>query len=250
MPLQERVLLLQKASDNTQLQVVQMELCRRDPVYWFNHFAWTFDPRDGKGDLPFDLYPFQEWFIPLLKKKIDAQADIDIEKSRTMGASWMVMGLFLWYWLFVPGSSFLVGSITQDEVDQNLIDPEDTLFGKIRFLYQYLPPWMKPKEITDKHLVFKNHDNGSSIGGKAPTSNFGRGSRKTAIFFDEVAFWQWGRSAYASASQTTKCRIMCSTPNGKYDPYGERMTNPEAIRYTWPGREELAREKGLHHTKS
>lgn len=246
MNLQERAVLLQKAANSPALQEAHLELCRRDPVYWFDNFAWTFDPRDGKGDLPFNLYEYQKWFIPLLKEKIDAQQDIDIEKSRTMGATWMLMGLFLWYWLFVPGSSFLIGSITEEDVDKNLVDPEDTMFGKIRFMYQYLPLWMKPSGHTDKHLVFKNEDNQSVIVGKAPTANFGRSARKTAILFDEVAFWQWGRPAYASASQTSKCRIMCSTPNGKYNIYGERMTDPNAKRLIWPGRSEMAQQKGIY----
>lgn len=245
MSLAERAALLQKAADNPALQQAHMELCRRDPLYWFNHFAWTFDPRDGKGDLPFNLYPYQEWFIPLLREKIDAQKDIDIEKSRTMGATWMIMGLFLWYWLFIPNSSFLVGSITEDDVDKNLIDPEDTMFGKIRFMFEYLPQWMKPPH-TDKHMGFKNEENQSAIVGKAPTSNFGRSARKTAILFDEVAFWQWGRAAYASASQTTKCRIMCSTPNGKYNIYGERMTATDVKRLIWPGRPEMVKKKAIH----
>src|ERR1044072_7727050 len=101
--IQERGALLQKASGNPALQQALLEACKRDPVFWLNHFAYTFDPRHGKGDMPFNLYDYQEWFIPLLKSKIDAQKDIDIEKSRTMGATWMLMGLFLWYWLFVPG---------------------------------------------------------------------------------------------------------------------------------------------------
>jgi phage terminase large subunit len=245
MDIKQRALLLQKAEGDIELQQYLLRACELDPVYWFNTFAYTFDPRDGKGCMPFNLYPYQEWFIPLMKEKIDAQKDIDIEKSRTMGATWMLMGLFLWYWLFVPGSSFLIGSITQDDVDKNLVDPEDTMFGKIRFMFEYLPPWMRPKH-HDKHLVFKNEVNNNQIVGKAPVANFGRSARKTAILFDEIAFWQWARPAYASASQTTKCRIMCSTPNGKYNIYGEKMTDPSAKRLVWPGRNEMVIAKGIN----
>lgn len=244
--IQERALLIQSAAKDPVKQAHIMELCKRDICFWFNYFAYTLDPRDGKGDLPFNLYPFQEWFLNEMVERIRAQKDIDIEKSRTMGASWMIMGLFLWFWLFEPNSSFLIGSITQDEVDMNMIDPEDTLFGKIRYLYQFLPVWMKPARHTNKHLVFKNEVNGSTILGKAPTSNFGRGSRKTAIFFDELAFWAWARAAYDSASQTTKCRIANSTPNGKYNLYGERLTDPSNIRVTYPGRAEMIKAKGIN----
>lgn len=242
--LQERAELIQSARNNPTKQAALMELCRRDPVFWFNTFGYTLDPRDGKGDLPFNLYPFQEWFVVELVERIRAQKDIDIEKSRTMGVSWMIMGVFLWMWLYEPNFSALIGSITQEDVDKNMIDPEDTLFGKIRYMFQMLPAWMKP-DATDKHLTFKNNRNGNSITGKAPVANFGRGARKTVIFYDELAFWQWARSAYASASQTTKCRITNSTPNGKYNLYGERMTDPDNVRVTWPGRAEMMKEKGL-----
>jgi phage terminase large subunit len=244
--LAERAQLLIDAAKDPLKQAAHIELCKRDPKYFFNNFVYTFDPRDSKGAIPFNLYPFQEWFIDTLREKIDQQTDIDIEKSRTMGASWMLMGLFLWYWLFIPSSSFLIGSITEQDVDMNLVDPEDTLFGKLRFILEYIPPWMAPKDYTDKHLTLKNNENGNVISGKAPTSNFGRGSRKKAILFDEVAFWQWARAAHASASQTTKCRIMNSTSNGKFGVYGEAMTKPGRKRLTWPGREAMAKAKGLH----
>lgn len=244
--LEERAQLLIKAQGDVKLQAALLEMCRREPTYWFNNFAYTFDPRDSKGAIPFNLYPFQEWFIDTLHQKIEEQNDIDIEKSRTMGASWMLMGLFLWYWLFIPSSSFLIGSITEQEVDLNLIDPEDTLFGKLRFMLEYVPKWMMPKVYIDKHLILKNEDNGNAITGKAPTSNFGRGSRKKAILFDEIAFWQWARAAYASASQTTKCRIMNSTSNGKFGVYGEKMTDPKAKRIVWPGRAALVELKGIY----
>jgi phage terminase large subunit len=242
-----RYRLLYEARNNPELQAQCIAASKASIVFWVNHFCYTYDPRDGKGDLPFNLYPFQEWFLEILVEKIRAQKDIDIEKSRTMGVSYLVAYAFQWFWLFEPGSSFLIGSITEQDVDQNMIDPENTLFGKLRYNLEYLPKWMLPaKGYKDNHLILKNLDNGNVIQGKASTPNFGRGARKTAIFFDEIAFWQWGRAAYDSASQTTRCRIMNSTPNGKYDVYGERMTSKDAKRITWPGRAELVKQKGLN----
>jgi hypothetical protein len=40
-----------------------------------------------------------------------------MEKSREMGATYVSLGVILWYWRFVPGSNFLLGSRKQDYVD-------------------------------------------------------------------------------------------------------------------------------------
>ena len=39
--LQNRVILLQKAKENKQLREVEMEMCRRDPMHFFNNYLYT-----------------------------------------------------------------------------------------------------------------------------------------------------------------------------------------------------------------
>ncbi|HRF70809.1 MAG TPA: hypothetical protein PKV66_05205, partial [Candidatus Pelethenecus sp.] len=44
--------------------------------------------------------------------------------------------------------------------------------------------------------------------------DFGRGSRKTAILFDELGSWDYAKDAWESAGDSTSCRIANSTPKG------------------------------------
>ena len=242
--LEERADLIIRARKAPEIIPAALALCKDDPVFWFNNFCYTFDPRLEESTIPFNLYPVQEWFIRVLRRCIDTQRDFGIEKSRDMGVSWMVILLFQWYWLFQPGCTFHVGSITMPDVDNGLVDPDNTLFGKFRFNYELLPTWMKPK-MSYKFLTLQNMENGSNLTGQAPTMTFSRGKRKKAIFFDELPHWQNADAAYQSASQTTNCRIINGTPNGKFNKYGRLMTAEGNRRIIWPGRAALKEAKNI-----
>jgi hypothetical protein len=59
-----------------------------------------------------------------------------------------------------------------------------------------------------------NPDNFNQITGDTMNPEFGRGSRQTAVLFDELGFWEWGKEAWEACSQVTNCRIANSTPHG------------------------------------
>lgn len=239
----DRVHLLQEAEGDVKKQQIHLELCRRDPVYWFNNFAWTFNPKTEEKDFPFILYPFQEWVIQEWADCIERQEDICIEKSREMGASWLIVLLFQWGWLFRDGWHFHCGSRKEDFVDDNTENPS-TLFGKIRYNNRKLPLWMKPK-ITDKKLMFYNHDNGNVITGESSNVSFGRGARYRAILFDELAFWEVAEPAWEGCADTTSCRIALSTPNGESNLYYKIMHNANNEYRPYPNERELMVQKGI-----
>jgi phage terminase large subunit len=243
MDIPKRLEILTDAKKSPNKQLIYKELCRKDPIFFINHFAWTYDPRrldrGERADVPFVLYPYQEDFIRLWQEDIEKGRDFLIEKSRDMGASWMIVTLFAWYWMFVPGANFHIGSRKQEEVDNAQVDPAKTLFGKIRYLLEKMPPWIISKqEYNSKHLALSNLKTGNLISGESANSSFGRGGRYTAMLFDELAFWEFDEAAWAAASQSTRCRIALSTPYGesnKYarlalDPANEKIQHPEAER--------------------
>lgn len=246
MDLRDRASLLIKAHNNKELQAVLMEKCRRDPVFWFNTFAYTFDPRKPNAQLPFNLYPFQEWFVRDIVDAIEQQEDIGVEKSRAMGASWMFMGIFLWAWIYRPGWDIHVGSRREAEVDTVTADPS-TLFGKIRFMMQRLPSWMKPQpgDIELKKLLLRNNRNGNVITGESSNRDFGRGPRKRAVFLDEFASWENADYVYDGLAATTNCRIVNSTPCGESNKYARLMHNPENDYRPYPEEEQCLIDKGL-----
>lgn len=227
MQLVERVHLLQQAQDDSTLQKALMELCRRDPVYWFNTFCWTFDPRksgSGEADMPFNLFPFQEWCIREWYNCIDSQLDFGIEKSRDMGASWMLILLFHYCLLFRPGWNFHVGSRKEDLVDTATLDPS-TLFGKLLYNHTRLPKWMRG-DIARKKLIILNNENGNLLTGESANPAFGRGPRERAILLDELAYWDCADSAWGGCSATTNCRIAVSTPCGESNRFASLMLDP------------------------
>lgn len=233
MNLQDRVLMLRKASEEPRYQELLLEACRRDILFWFESFCWTFDPRRTPSEVPFKLYPFQRWFVKELYQAIADQYDIGIEKSRDMGVSWLVILTFQYCWLFHPGWNFHIGSRKEDEVDKR--GNISTLMEKARFNFNRLPRWMKPKDWNDKtddnFMRLRNPNNGNLITGESACSSFGRGGRYRAMLLDEFAFWPFAEGAWTSASQSTYCRVVNSTPYGSTNLFAKLMKDAEALGY-------------------
>lgn len=247
-PTLARLELLANARNNPSLQQLHKELCSRNITYFINNFVWTYDPRlmaEGKrADVPFILYPYQEFFIQEWMKDIRNGEDFLITKSRDMGATWMIVLLFVWLWMYQPGANFHIGSRKESEVDDAQTDPAKTIFGKIRYVLDKLPPWLcSKKDYTSKLLSITNRNNGNLISGESANSSFGRGGRSTAVLFDELAFWEADEAAWASAGQTTNCRIALSTPYGETNKYGKLALDEKNILIEYPGAAELYKAK-------
>lgn len=198
-------------------------LFRNDPIWAVNTWFWTFDPRNGTGDkthlpkdMPFIFYNYQiQFFSEIIRKILINPGDLLIDKSRDMGATWLVLAAFLWCWICIPNFQVLVGSRKEDLVDNWMIDSH---FGKLRYMLTRLPEFLKPfdfkAKIHDTKLNLYNPSNGSSIQGEATSPNFSRQGRYNVVYFDEFAFWENDKEAWAAASDSSPCRIATSTPNG------------------------------------
>ncbi len=110
--LEWRYKILLKAKEDREYRIAVRELFFRDPLFAFNAFFYTFDPRKRPfHHQPFCTYEFQDETILALVKQINAGEDIVLEKSRDMGCSWMIILVFLWFWLNPSGGAdFLLGS--------------------------------------------------------------------------------------------------------------------------------------------
>lgn len=220
---QRRLKWLLQAQDSPELQQILLAQCRRDIRFWFNHFCWTFDPRKPQPHQPFVLYAFQEEALAEICNAIETGQDLLIEKSRDMGISWLVLLTFQYYWLFRQGANFHLGSRKQEAVDRK--GDISTLFEKLRYNLDWLPGWMKPEGFQgsqhDNLLRILNAANGNIITGESSNENFGRGGRYRAVLFDEFPFWPMQDAAYASAGQSSPCRIVVGTPYGKNNRFAE-----------------------------
>lgn len=199
-------------------------LCQRPDNYvegckfFINNFGWTFDPRPEHAPhhLPFITFGYQDKAIEWIIDHIDNSKDGLIEKSRDMGISWIVfVWVVIWYWLFRDGVNILLGSYKEKLVDDRT---DDSLFGRIDYAINNMPKWLLPAKFNkDKHrtkLKLVNPSNNNLIAGDTMNPDFGRGSRKTAILFDELGSWDYAKDAWESCGDSTSCRIGNSTPKG------------------------------------
>jgi len=107
-------------------------VCKKDIHYWLDNFCWTYDPRKAKSEIPFYAYDFQRPAIDWILEHIALGKDGLIEKSRTMGATWLFVYVFQWLWQFGEGGNdFLIGSQKQDDVDR--IGDMRSIFQKLKY---------------------------------------------------------------------------------------------------------------------
>lgn len=197
------------------------DICSKDILYWFNVFAWTYDPRKNGMEchLPFITYDFQDEYILSLLEAIRKGEDILVEKSRDMGASWCILGVMTWCWLFDDSFQGLVGSRKAEYVDDASIA---SLFGKVDYLLNRMPAWMlgdfNPKKDRIQ-MKLRNPKNGNLIAGETANRDFSRAGRFTCVLLDEFAFWDWGNSVWKATADSTRCRITISTSNGMGNKY-------------------------------
>jgi len=196
---------------------------KEDPVYFVDTFLYTFDPKNEPFHHRFVTFPFQKRLVRDLVKAIMNGDDIFIEKCREMGATYTVLAVLIWMWLWTPAANFLIGSRKEDYVDNRrggvVGNKEESLFGKIDYMMSRLPAFILPTGYNpDRHFNYMslvNPENGNAISGESSNQNFSRGGRQKAIMLDEFAFWDNDTAAWGSTADTTNCRIVLTTPGIK-----------------------------------
>lgn len=224
--MRQRYELYQKMKINQELAITAYALALKDVIYFFKMFLWTHEPRPlylkwyglKNATIPFIPYPIQEEIILELVAAIRSGKDILLDKTREQGATWLVIGVILWFWLQrESGNDFLLGSRKFDNVDKK--GSVDTLFEKFRYMLYYLPSIFLPDGFdANKHDNVGNIRNpftGSFIAGEANNENFSTSGRYRAIFADEFAKWEeTDEKAFTSMGSAALCRIIVSTPFG------------------------------------
>lgn len=200
-----------------------MDVCSRDILFWLNTFGWIFEARvtgvnrREEKCLPFITYEaFQDDAILKLVDALLTGKDIAIRKSRDMGASWMCLSVFMWFWLFDYECTFLCLSAKEEMVDK--AGNPKCLFAKMLYMVERLPGWMKPIYVkTTMHL--ENTDTRSVIDGEATSANSSVSDRRMGMLLDEFAKVDvkengLGGKILRVTADATNCRIFNSTPEG------------------------------------
>ncbi len=228
----KRVVRRSRLEHNEAAQAIALTVCARDIVTWCSDWVWTYDPREVVSTLPFSLFDKQAEFLRWLQEREANDQDGVAEKCRDVGFTWLCCAYAVHGWLFRDGFRVGFGSRKLELVDK-VGDPA-CIFEKMRFLIDNLPHWMKPKEYSLGYCKILNKDNGSSISGEGG-DDIGRGDRASMYFVDEAAFLERSQRVDAALSQTSRCKIWVSTPNGQGNAfYRKRFSgNYEVFTFNW-----------------
>jgi len=250
--------ILQMAGSDPRAASQLRRMCAEDMLLYVNLFCWTYDPRAVVKVTPFITYvEFQDEAMLEVADCIETGHDFTMPKSRDMGASWMGLTVFEWFWHFRNHLSFLLISRNEDYVDKR--GNPKSLFWKIDFLHEHQPRWLLPTgraqgwgDPNRKLLHLRNSDTGSVIDGESTTGDAGRGDRRTAMFIDEHAAFEIsdGFRVLRATRDTTKCRGFNSTPQGANNGFYEVVHNTSArqIRLHWSVHPE--KKRGLYTTEA
>lgn len=225
------------------------DACAADPLFYISGFGYTYDPRRQPfAKLPFILWPIQQWGLGEIIDSV-GKYNLLIDKSRDMGASWLCVLAYEWFWHFRDLQSFLLGSRDVTYVD-SAANPK-SLFWKIDFFHRNLPSWLMPPGFRysehRRKMHIENPANESVIDGETTTKNFGRGDRRTGIMNDEFAADSEGHAVLASTLDTTDSHLFNSTPQGINTAFEDlHKTDIKIFRFHW--REHPMKAKGLYCT--
>lgn len=228
---QERLALWRRLEDDAEDMALALEYGRRDPVYWIEAFASTYDPRLAAFGIspwvPFKLYPKQREFLRWVMERYERGESGTTPKCRGVGVSWVMMGLSAWLLGARPDTSITVGSRTEKMVDDS--GDMDALLPKVSGIIDHLPAFARDfyfagweSSVHHTHKKIAHPSNGSMITGEVG-KNMGRGGRSALYIWDEAAHHDHARKVDRAVSMNTNCLIEVSTPNGTDNPFAQKV---------------------------
>jgi hypothetical protein len=206
-------------------QALEYERCRRDRLWFIARWVsleTKFKIPGADRTVPFTPYPYQVRGIRLYDRARIEGKWIFQDKSRQMGESWLLMALILHGVVFEDQFSALVTHRKEVEVDDGGAgSTTKSLLGRLRFMYESLPPFLRLAPGTDsgaleiKHLLVRNEGRGSYVVGEGSSPNIGRGASFRVWLGDEWAHTEQSESAAASVNEAVDVGILNSTPQGE-----------------------------------
>lgn len=229
--LQYRALVDDQAKRNREHRAAQMFFCRASCLYWINVFVWTYDPRlKNIRSTPMVTYQIQDRFVSWLLTAIANDASGIGEKSREIGASWLLAEIMVWLSIFHNDMTCYMMSMIEDNVDDRTAD---SLLGKCRYILSNLPEWMRGgweerKIGVDTSMQIKIPATGSLIKGILSKSTAGRSGRATIVVADEFAFVEESEKVLRSLMALSNCKTYISTANGMSNAFYRMRSDPRA----------------------
>ncbi len=252
-----RKALRDEAAKHEPIRRALLTACSQSCLFWMNAFGWTYRLRKVEGGMvvpckpseanyPMITWPVQDEIVDVFNESIDDGEDVNGDKSRDMGLSWLMLYVFDWRFLFKREQHFGLVSRKEEEVDER--GEMDSLFEKIRYINNMVPHWMKP-QIVSRHMHLRNTEMNSSISGESTNTNVGRGGRKTAYGVDEAAAIPNAEMVESSLSQTTGCQIWISTALGPNTAFHKRIKEKRGRYVSAPWYRHPEKAEGAHQIR-
>lgn len=188
-------------------------------IKFINKFCYILsEEKGGFVKMPFKLRNYQERTIREMFDPLKMDQNILIEKTRQIGISWLMAGIFAYIILFIPNEQLRVLGKKEEFVDSSELDP-NTLMGKVKFILENfesraLKAYTR-KVIRCKYLKIVNRLMNTICTGESSSSKSGRGTTLGYVWWDETAFTEHDREIFASISPNSRRLILLSTANGK-----------------------------------
>lgn len=233
----------------TQDEIVEMEKCARDVIYFSKYCQVMTDT----GLANIDLRDYQK---SVLREYQGNRFNIFLA-PRQVGKSIMSSIFLVWYLLFNHDKNAMILA--------NVGDTAEELMDKIKSIIRGLPFFLKPGTMVN-NVMSMRFDNGCRIIAKTTTKTSGIGFTIHFLYMDEFAhinpsFMEaFFRSTYPTVSSSKVSRIIItSTPNGMnkfYEMYSDAVKKQNTfnpIRVDWwqvPGRDEAWKQNEISNLGS
>ena len=197
---------MRSPNDAKKWQFSEYRRCVEDKIYWFNNYLWTINTNRTPSIKPFVLWKHQ---IKLINQ-LDKFQDLFIDKAREQGVSWCIMAWELHQVLYTKGFTALNISRKESEV-QDTGNTFHSLHGRLLFMYQRLPQFLKPK-IHNPFLIFSVPSMNSVIKGESSNPKAGRDTQYKFILLDEAAFIDCLDEMWKGVRHASNAICLNSTP--------------------------------------
>lgn len=214
--------ILERCTLNPEYIPVILAQCRESFEFWCNLFVWTYKVqetqeggrtvavRENGVHTPFITWPVQDEAIATFDECMRTGEDQLWDKSREMGASWLILAKLHHKWLFYRNVEIREMSRKEEYVDSG---SAKSLFWKHDYINKFLPDWMRPN-IKRKNMLIVNVTMDSTIAGESTNKDAMRGDRAPdGIMIDEAAAID-NLEAVLRATDRAGPRIFNSTPAG------------------------------------
>lgn len=244
-----RKALLAKCRGNRDYQRAVIHAVKNDCLFFIKVFGWQMNPlKTERGRVgPFIPYQFQEdgiiarpethGHLPADRQRgllwgYEHSKTIALQKSRELGASWVM--LFLQVWLCITTRMMQCLNISRSAAAVDDKSP-NSLFWKIRFIHQHLPDWLKG-EIDTTKFYFGYSETESVITGEASTAQAGVGGRAGLCNIDEFSKIKEDVGVRQNTANTADCRVFTGThlgTNTELFRLCDPKLSPEVLLLTW-----------------